>query len=126
MKIAAVPTLVLTLAALCSSVDAASLTSSSLGCKTQADATKAAMLRAKKDSAGLDAFSKPLIAARSCIAFAKGVTIDVDEKRPPLACVRLTGDLECYWVADALVDLYPSAEKGGAAGHRGGGGSRRH
>jgi hypothetical protein len=104
----------------CSSASAAVLTSAALGCKAPSDAIKAATLRVKKDAAGLAAFSQPLIASRSCMVFAKGVTIGIDEKQLPLSCVRLTGDLDCYWVPDALVDLYPG-QKGGA-GRQGGGG----
>ncbi len=101
---------------------AAVLTSPVFGCRAPADATRAAALRAKKDAAGFATFSQPLVASRACLELAKGVVVGVDENRAPLSCVRLTGDLECYWVPGAAVDLYPG-QKGG--GGRGGGGGRR-
>ncbi len=120
MRFVAVFLLGIVFAAACDRASAAVLVAGALGCKAPADASKAALLRAKRDSVGLDIFSKPLVASRSCTEFAKGVTVDVDEKRLPLSCVRLTGDLDCYWVPDALVDLYPAA-KGEMAGRKGGG-----
>jgi hypothetical protein len=95
--------------------DAAALSVAVLACKAPADALKATTFRSKKDAAGLAAFAGPLTSSRACMTMPKGVTVGIDEKRPPLSCVRLVGDLECYWVPDALVDLYPG-EKGGAGG----------
>lgn len=94
-----------------------------VGCNQPTDAEKIAALQARKDRAGADALARPLVASRACIDLAKGITVDIDERRPPLACVRLTGDLSCYWIAAALVDEHPG-EKGGSGGKRGGG--RRH
>ncbi|MGO9007702.1 MAG: hypothetical protein ACLQIQ_01725 [Beijerinckiaceae bacterium] len=74
---------------------------------------KAAELQAKKDKVGLEAFSRPLIASGACTAMGRGLTVDVDEKKLPLACVRLAGDLSCYWVADVFIDPNPG-EKGAA------------
>ena len=99
------------------------LRTAAVGCTTPADAEKIALLLGQKNKAGADAAARPLVASRACIDFAKGVKIDVDERKPPLACVRLTGDLSCYWVAAALVDEHPG-EKGGG-GKRAGSG-RRH
>ena len=107
-----------------SSADAAALSASTLGCRTPADALKVAGFRAKKDAAGLASFSQTAEAARACIPLTKGVTVGIDEAKPPLSCVRLTGDLECYWVADALVDLYPGDKGAGAGGGKKGGGHR--
>lgn len=103
---------------------AAALSASTLGCRTPADALKVAGFRAKKDAAGLTTFGQTAAAIRACIPLTKGITVGIDEAKPPLSCVRLSGDLECYWVADALVDLYPS-DKGAGGGKKGGGG-RHH
>jgi hypothetical protein len=105
--------------------DAAALAVSTLGCRTPADALKVAGFRAKKDAAGLASFSQTAATSRACIPLTKGVTVGIDEAKPPLSCVRLTGDLECYWVADALIDLYPG-DKGAGGGKKGGGGGHRH
>ena len=100
------------------------LRASAVGCATAADAEKIAALQSKRDKAAAEAIAKPLVASRACIDLAKGVKIDVDEKRPPLACVRLTGDLSCYWIAASLVDEHPGEKGSGSSGKQGGG--RRH
>jgi hypothetical protein len=107
----------------CPPASAAAVSASTLGCRMPADALKVAGFRAKKDSAGLASFSQTASASRACIPLTKGVTVGIDEAKPPLSCVRLTGDLECYWVADALIDLYPG-DKGAGGGKKGGGGHR--
>lgn len=107
----------------CLPARAAALSATTLGCRAPADALKVAGFRAKKDAAGLASFSQSATASRACVPLTKGVTVGIDEAKPPLSCVRLTGDLECYWVADALIDLYPG-QKGGGAGKQGGGGHR--
>jgi hypothetical protein len=100
---------------------AAAIGASMPGCKAQADATQAATLRAKKDTAGLDAFGRRMSASGACIPFAKGITVDIDQKGPALSCVRLTGDLSCYWIANAVVDEHPGEKgRGGEGGKRGG------
>jgi hypothetical protein len=90
-----------------SSATAAVLKATTLACKTPADATKATTFLAKKDKAGLEAFSRTSIASGACTQLGRGVQVEIDEKQLPLSCVRLTGDLNCYWVADVLVDLHP-------------------
>ena len=91
-----------------------------VGCTAPADAEKIAALQARRDKAGADALARPLIASRACIDFGKGLKIDVDERRPPLACIRLTGDLSCYWIAASILDEHPG-EKGTGGAKRGGG-----
>jgi len=93
------------------------------GCRTPGDAEHIAALQAKKDKAGVEALAGPLVASGACIALPKSVTVDIDERQKALACVRLTGDLSCYWLAAALVDEHPGEKgaKGGGSGH-----SRHH
>ncbi len=98
-------------------VRAEALRTAAVGCRSADDAARLAAPARDKAQA------RALVASGACIDFAKGITIDVDERRPPLLCVRLTGDLSCYWMAAALVDDHPS-EKGGGAKRQGGG--KRH
>ncbi len=114
---------VVALLALCAPADAAALKAATVGCSAQADATKLAALQGRK--AAQDAAAQPLEASRACLSFAKGITVDIDEAKPPLACVRLTGDLSCYWIAASLLDEHPG-EKGGGGGKKAGGGRRGH
>ena len=96
---------------------AEALKTAAVGCRSADDATKLAATPGRDKA-------RALVASGACIDFAKGITIDVDERRPPLACVRLTGDLSCYWMAASLVDDHPSGKGEGAK--RQGGGGKRH
>ena len=98
---------------------AAAIARATLGCKAPSDLPNTAL-----KGGALDAASRPLMASGACTLLAKGVAVDVDEDRAPLACVRLTGDLSCLWVPSALVDQHPG-EKGGGGGKGGGGRSHR-
>lgn len=107
----------------CLPAASAVIRASTLGCRTPADTMKVASFTSKKDGPGLAGFTQMAEASRACIPLTKGVTIGIDEAKPPLSCVRLTGDLECYWVTDASIDLYPG-DKGAGADRKSGG--RRH
>ncbi len=98
--------------------EAAALKAATVGCATPADAGRLAALQGRK--AAQDAAAQPLEASRACLAFAKGIVVGIDESKPPLACIRLSGDLSCYWIAASLVDEHPG-EKGGGGGKKGGG-----
>ena len=117
-------TKVLLIVALCCgpiSVDAAVLKAATFGCQTERDAATAMGFQAKNDVAALKAFTTPKLASGACLAFGRGVAIDPESKKPPLTCVRLSGGLECYWLADSLIDLHPAeggAERPGRAGGR--------
>ena len=107
---------------------AETIRTAAVGCRSAVDATKLAAVQGGGDGRGRQASSpqaRAMVASGACIDFAKGITIDVDERRPPLACIRLTGDLSCYWMAATLVEDHPG-EKGGGAKRQGGGGGRRH
>lgn len=95
-----------------------------VACRTAVDAERIVALQARKDKAGAEALARPLVTSGACIDLARGIQVGVDERRAPLACVRLAGDLSCYWVAAAFVDEHPGEKGGGAGGRRGGG--RRH
>ena len=111
------------LSALAAPAEAVVLKSATIGCSKAADAQALVALQGRK--AAQEAAAQPLEASRACMSFAKGIAVDLDELKPPLACIRLTGDLSCYWVAATLVDEHPG-EKGGGGGKRGGGSGRRH
>jgi hypothetical protein len=96
-----------------SSAQAAALKATALACKAPTDATKAFELLAKKDKVGLEAFSRSLIASGACMSMGRGVSVEVEQQKLPLSCVRLSGDLSCYWVADVFIDQHPG-EKSGA------------
>ena len=104
------------------SLEAAVVKTSTFGCRTESDAVKAATLQAKNDAAALATFTKPKIVAGDCVALGRGVTIDPETRRSPLACVRLAGGLECYWIADSLIELHPADPVTPFAGR---GGNRR-
>jgi hypothetical protein len=106
------------------SADGAAMKATTFGCRAEADTLKAVTLQAKKDTAGLEAFVKPKIASGECASFARGTTVDPETSKPNLTCVRLTGGLDCEWVADYLVDLHPSDSR--PTGAAAGGGHRRH
>jgi hypothetical protein len=72
--------------------------------------------RAAKDTKEIrknsDAYFKAKVATGECLQLARGQALSVDERNGNLWCVRLSGDLECYWTAEQLIDLYPSASTG--------------
>ena len=101
---------------------AAVIRTATVGCKAPADALKLAALAGRKDAQ--DAVAKPLEASRACIPFAKMITVDVDDARPPLVCIRLIGDLSCYWVSASSIDEHPGST-GSGRGAAGGRSNRR-
>jgi hypothetical protein len=78
-----------------------------------------------KDPAGAKAaaFLKGKVEAGACVQFAKGQQVSIEERDGALWCVRRTGDLDCFWTIDKVVDPNPpiTSSSGGA---RGGGGRR--
>lgn len=98
---------------------AAVLKATVVGCSALAEARTLVGLQTT-DRVRAAAFSRPLVATRACLDFAKGISIDIDERKPPLLCIRLPGDLSCYWTSAAAVDEHPS-EKGAAGSGRHGG-----
>lgn len=111
----------LALFALSAPAGAAVLKAATVGCTKPTDAAALAALQGRK--AAQDAAAGPLEATRACLGFAKRIAVDIDEAKAPLDCIRLSGDLSCYWAAAALVDEHPG-QKGGAGKHGGGGGHR--
>ena len=104
-------------------VRADALRANAVACRADGDAQKIAALEGRRDTAGAAALARPLVASGACIDLAKGIQVGIDERRAPLLCVRLTGDLSCYWLQAALIDEHPG-EKGSSGGARHGG--KRH
>ena len=100
----------LTFLAIGSSAWAEAMRTAAVGCQTAADAEALARTPASASAK---------LADRSCIDFRKNLVVDVDERKPPLACIRLTGDLSCWWVQASSIDEHPG-QKGGAPGKAGG------
>ncbi len=104
---------------------AATVASSNIACKLEADSKKLVDFDAKKDAAGRTKFSAPKLAAGDCSSLPKGMTVDIDKKDGQLLCVRPAGGFECYWAADATINQKPAAEQETHAApggrHRGGG-----
>ncbi len=90
------------------SARAAALKEKAFACRSETDARMALDLAtAKGKVVGLESFQAGKIASRDCLSLIKGLKVSVDQKRAPLMCVRLTGDLDCYWTPEAVVDLNP-------------------
>lgn len=89
------------------SVQAAVLGRAFYGCRTQADEQKLVEALSKGDSAGVEKLAKPMVVSGSCITIGRGIDVSIDEKKLTYLCVRLPGALECYWVADALINQKP-------------------
>ncbi len=103
-----------------SKASAAGVAMATLGCRTPTDLAKAGPVqRGTPDAAG-----RALVASGACTLLAKGATVDIDEDKAPLSCVRLSGDLSCLWMRSALIDQHPG-EKGSGGGRRGGGRSHK-
>jgi hypothetical protein len=77
-----------------------------------------------KDPGGAKAmaFLDGKVEAGSCIRFTKGQQVSIDERDGALWCVRRTGDLDCYWTLDKVIDPNPPiTSTGGGSGGRSGG-----
>ncbi len=81
-----------------------------LACKEEADLRQAAKLRSgggdRKAAAEFEAGKK---ASGGCMEIPRNTVVQIDERKPPLSCVRLQGGLDCYWVVGNGVDEYLNA-----------------
>ncbi len=92
------------------------------GCADKALFKKALTIPGDKDGGKAGAFLKGRIDAGECLLFTRGQQVSVDERDDHLWCVRRTGDLDCYWTIDKVVDLNPplTSTGGGGSGQSGG------
>ena len=81
-----------------------------LACKEEADLRQAAKLRTsagdRKAAAEFEAGKK---ASGNCIEIPRNTVIRVDQRKPPLVCIRLSGGLDCYWTILSAIDEYLTA-----------------
>jgi hypothetical protein len=81
-----------------------------LACKEEADLRQAAKLRSasgdRKAAAEFEAGKK---ASGGCIEIPRNTVVGVDQRKPPLVCVRQSGGLDCYWTILSAIDEYLTA-----------------
>jgi hypothetical protein len=78
-----------------------------LACKEEADLRMAAKLRTgggdRKAASEFEAAKK---ANGSCIEIPRNSVVGIDQRKPPLVCIRQSGGLDCYWTVGTAVDEY--------------------
>jgi hypothetical protein len=81
-----------------------------LACKEETDLRMAAKLRSgggdRKAAAEFEAGKK---ASGGCIEIPRNTVVGIDQRKPPLVCIRLSGGLDCYWTVLSAVDEYLTA-----------------
>jgi hypothetical protein len=81
-----------------------------LACKEEADLRQAAKLRiAAGDRKAAAEFEAGKKASGNCIEIPRNTVIGIDQRKPPLVCIRLSGGLDCYWTILSAVDEYLTA-----------------
>ena len=78
-----------------------------LACKEEADLRQAAKLRSgggdRKPAAEFEAGKK---ASGGCIEIPRNTIVGIDQRKPPLVCIRLSGGLDCYWTVLSAIDEF--------------------
>ena len=79
-------------------------------CKEEPDLRQAAKLRTapgdRKAAAEFEAGKK---ASGACIEIPRNTVIGIDQRKPPLVCIRQSGGLDCYWTVLSAIDEYLTA-----------------
>jgi hypothetical protein len=88
------------------SAQAAVTKSTLLACKDEADLRAAVKFRTGGDRKATVDFEKGKIADGSCIIVQQNTVVGVDQRKPPLACIRQTGGLDCYWTILSAIDEF--------------------
>ncbi len=110
-----------------SAADAAAFKAAYAACQDKAVFKKALTVPGDKEGKKAGEFLKGRIDAHECLLFNRGQQVSVDERDGNLWCVRRTGDLDCYWTIDKVVDLNPPiTSTGGAGSGQSGGKKGRH
>jgi hypothetical protein len=86
------------------------------GCGDKAVFKKALSFPGDKDGKKAGEYLKSRVDAHECLLFNRNQQVSVDERDGNLWCVRRTGDLDCYWTIDKVVDLNPPLTSTGGAG----------
>ncbi len=95
-------------------------------CQDKAVLKQAFQNRDDKDGKKAGAFLKSKIESGACVSFTRGQQVSVDEHDGGFWCVRRTGDLDCYWTLEKVVDLNPPIVSTGGAGGGQSGKKGRH
>jgi len=78
-----------------------------LACKEEADLRQAAKLRSgggdRKPAAEFEGGKK---ASGGCIEIPRNTIVGIDQRKPPLVCIRLSGGLDCYWTVLSAIDEF--------------------
>jgi hypothetical protein len=98
---------------------AASVIKPIVACKDKADSKKVLDFLGKNDKAGLDKFTAPKLAKGDCLSLSKGMAVTIETKDAKLFCVRPTGGLDCYWMADSGINQNASEPGAQPATHSG-------
>jgi hypothetical protein len=77
-----------------------------LACKDEADLRAAAKLRTGADRKAAAEFEAGKKASGSCIEIPRNTIVGIDQRKPPLVCIRQSGGLDCYWTVLSAVDEY--------------------
>ena len=80
-----------------------------LACKEEADLRMAAKLRSGGDRKAAADFEAGKKANGGCIEIPRNTVVGIDERKPPLACVRQIGGLDCYWTVLSAIDEFLTA-----------------
>jgi hypothetical protein len=95
-----------TLIAIPLSAQAAVTKSTLLACKDEADLRTAVKFRTGGDRKASAEFEKGRIEAGNCIIVQQNTVIGVDQRKPPLVCIRQPGGLDCYWTILSAIDEF--------------------
>jgi hypothetical protein len=79
-----------------------------LACKDEADLRTAVKLRTGADRKASAEFETGKVANGSCIIVPRNSIVGVDQRKPPLICIRQTGGLDCYWTIISAIDEFLS------------------
>ncbi|MEA2842208.1 MAG: hypothetical protein QOF41_3538 [Methylobacteriaceae bacterium] len=77
-----------------------------LACKDEADLRTAVKYRTGGDRKVSAEFEKGKIEAGNCIIVQQNTVIGVDQRKPPLICIRPAGGLDCYWTVISAIDEF--------------------
>jgi hypothetical protein len=75
-----------------------------LACKDEADLRQAVKLRTGGDRKASAEFEMGKISAGNCIIVQQNTTVGIDQRKPPLVCIRQSGGLDCYWTIISAID----------------------
>jgi hypothetical protein len=77
-----------------------------LACKDESDLRVAVKLRTGGDRKASADFEKGKIGSGSCLIVPSNSVIGIDQRKPPLVCIRPSGGFDCYWTILSAVDEF--------------------